>query len=409
MVNSCNWEELDLSECVNVFQGGTPSTKNPAYWGDEIVWVTPTDVTALSGRILLTSERKITKEGLEKSSAVLLPIGTILLCSRATIGASAIAGVPLATNQGFKNLVTKDNCDPIFLYYLLKTKIGEMLSKASGSTFLEISKSNLLSIAIDLPPIEEQKAIAKVLSELDDLIEKLDCQIEKKQSIRDGMLEDLVSGKRRLPGFDGEWEKHDFMSLINPKARIGWQGLKKSEYLKAGYSLLIAGTDFYDGMLKYESMSYVSKERYDMDANIQIENNDVLVTKDGTIGKVAIVKNLTMPATLSSGVFIFKVINKKLTQDFLYYILRSSIFERFIENLSAGSTIKHLYQKDLKNLSFNIPKMIEEQNAITAFIQNLDSEVSLIKQKRAKYSKLKQGLMEELLTGNIRLNAGEVR
>ena len=277
-------------------------------------------------------------------------------------------------------------------------------SKAAGSSVLNLNKELVASVKLLIPPIEEQKAIAKVLSELDDYIDKLSRQIKKKQVIRDGMLEDLVRGKRRLPGYDGEWKEYDFISLINPKARIGWQGLKKSEYLKSGYALLIAGTDFDDGLLNYSNMSYVSQERYEMDENIHVKNNDVLVTKDGTIGKVAIVKNLSMPATLNSGVFVFKVISEKLTQDFLYYILRSSVFEDFIDELSAGSTIKHLYQKDLKNLYFKIPVDINEQKAITDFIQSMDTELDLLKQKRAKYTSIKQGVMEELLTGKTCLN-----
>ena len=90
-----------------------------------------------------------------------------------------------------------------------------------------MNKELVASVKLLIPPIEEQKAIVKVLSELDDYIDKLSRQIKKKQVIRDGMLEDLVRGKRRLPGYDGEWKEYDFISLINPKARIGWQGLKK--------------------------------------------------------------------------------------------------------------------------------------------------------------------------------------
>ena len=136
-----------------------------------------------------------------------------------------------------------------------------------------------------------------------------------------------------------------------------------------------------------------------MDENIHVKNNDVLVTKDGTIGKVAIVKNLSMPATLNSGVFVFKVISEKLTQDFLYYILRSSVFEDFIDELSAGSTIKHLYQKDLKTYILRFQLILMSKKAITDFIQSMDTELDLLKQKRAKYTSIKQGVMEELLTG----------
>lgn len=233
-------------------------------------------------------------------------------------------------------------------------------------------------------------------------IENLENLIEKKKMIRDGAVEDLMTGKTRLDGFDDEWEEVGFSDVVIPKARIGWQGLKKEEYLQSGYSYLISGTDFNNGTISFDGISFVTKERFDLDVNIQVCSGDVLVTKDGTIGKVAIVPNINKKATLNSGVFVFKT-NKKLKKYFLYWILRSSMFEKFISELSAGSTIKHLYQKDLKRFSLYIPTGIKEQQAIADILTSMDDEIQDLEDEKAKIEKIRAGAMDDLLTGKVRL------
>lgn len=265
-----------------------------------------------------------------------------------------------------------------------------------------VSPRQINSFVFNIPSQNEQKAIADTLTTFDKHIENLEKLIEKKKMIRDGALEDLITGKTRLDGFEDEWEEVGFNDVIVPKARIGWQGLKKDEYLQSGYSYLISGTDFNQGTISFSKISYVTKERYDLDINIQVNSGDVLVTKDGTIGKVAIVPRIDRKATLNSGVFVFKT-NIKLTRNFLYWILRSSIFEKFIDDLSAGSTIKHLYQKDLKKFSFYIPKDMNEQKAISSILKSIDDDIQNFKKEKYKIEKIKDGAMDDLLTGRVRL------
>ena len=240
------------------------------------------------------------------------------------------------------------------------------------------------------------------VSNFDSYINNLAELIEKKQGIRDGALENLVTGETRLQGFDDEWVNVSFNQIITPKARIGWQGLKKEEYLRSGYSYLIGGTDFCHGTISLDNISYVSEDRYDMDTNIQVSTNDVLVTKDGTIGKVAIVPELNKPATLNSGVFVFRT-NEKLISEYLYRVLSSSIFKAFIGTLSAGSTIKHLYQKDLKNFEFRIPSDIQEQKAIADVLTAMDNEIENLTAEHEKMIQIREGAMDDLLTGKVRM------
>lgn len=249
---------------------------------------------------------------------------------------------------------------------------------------------------------EHQEEIARTLSQFDTYIDDLAELIEKKKGIREGALEDLITKKTRLDGYADDWTPVTFNQVIIPKARIGWQGLKKHEYLRSGYSYLIGGTDFSNGTVSLNNISYVSKERYDMDTNIQVSKNDVLVTKDGTIGKVAIVPELNKPATLNSGVFVFRT-NSRLVPAFLFRVLQSSVFREFIDTLSAGSTIKHLYQKDLKKFEFEIPVDTKEQEAISAVLTAMDEEIRDLETEREKMIQIREGAMNDLLTGRVRL------
>ena len=398
MVKNNEWKKLNLSDCVDIYQGGTPSTTNPSYWGGEIVWVTPTDITSLSGRIILSSERKITEEGLEKSSAVLLQPGTILLCSRATIGASAIAGVPLATNQGFKNLVAKENCDSTFLYYLLKTKVGEMLSKASGSTFLEISKTNLLNISISIPPIEEQKRIAKTLVTLDDFLKDLDNQIEKKQGVRDGMLEDLVSGKARLPGFNGDWEIAELHEIADM-----YDGTHQTpKYTNSGIRFISVE----DISNIYGSQKYISNEDFIRDFKVFPEIGDIVMTRIGDIGTPALITN---DEPLSYYVSLALLKNIKLVPSFLKFYIIGKEFKRELDK----RTLHQAYPKKInKNeIGYCLVKYPpeSEQRAISEILISMEDELELLKQKKAKYTMIRNGIMEELLIKPSRLKKQEVQ
>ena len=251
--------------------------------------------------------------------------------------------------------------------------------------------------------IEEQGKIIKTLSEVDKLISDQQKLIRKKKDIRQGTMQMLVTGKKRLDGFDGEWVKINLSKNSKLKARIGWQGLTTAEYLDEGYSYLITGTDFKDGQINWNGCHYVDYNRYEQDPNIQVSNGDLLLTKDGTIGKVAYVADLTRPATLNSGVFLVKPITDAYTAHFMFYVLESSVFKDFLQQLSAGSTINHLYQKDLVKFDLYVPPTKEEQEAIAAILFDMDSDIHKLEAKLEKYQKVKQGMMEELLTGKVRL------
>ena len=192
------WETRRLGEVTKIVNGGTPSSSVDVYWNGDIPWCTPTDITGTSGRYLSETERNITEKGLANSSASLLPEGTLLLCSRATVGEVKIAVTPITTNQGFKSLICGPDVSNEFLYYILLTMKSELEELSSGSTFLELSKRSAALLEITLPPIQEQKAIAQILSDMDAEIEALEARRGKTQRLKQGMMQELLTGRTRL-------------------------------------------------------------------------------------------------------------------------------------------------------------------------------------------------------------------
>ena len=170
-----------------------------------------------------------------------------------------------------------------------------------------------------------------------------------------------------------------------------------------GQNWLVTGTDFDDGKVQWDRCHYITRSRYDQDRNIQIQNNDILITKDGSLGKVALVQGLTKPATLNSGIFVIRPLLDCYDPVFVYHILSSFVFKSFLDKLSAGSTIIHLYQKDLGKFEFLLPPTIAEQKAIAAVLSEIDADIITLEEKLAKYRQVKQGMMQQLLTGKIRL------
>lgn len=199
-----------------------------------------------------------------------------------------------------------------------------------------------------------------------------------------------------------DWEVKNVSESCLIKARIGWQGLKKSEYMSSGDYLLITGTDFDNGQVNWKSCAYVSKARYEQDSNIKIRPQDILISKDGTIGKVAYLGMIPKAGTLNSGIFVIRANDSKIDQVFLSKIFMSFYFEEFLNRLVAGSTINHLYQKDFVKFCFPLPNS-EEQVAIATALSDVDSLISALTKKIEKKKAIKQGLMQQLLTGKKRL------
>ncbi len=166
--NPKGWPIALIGELCDVVSGATPRTDNPNYWRGSIKWATPKDLSGNPNFVITETERSITDAGYASCSTTILPVGAILLSSRAPIGLSAIAGIPLCTNQGFKNLIIRDRLDPWYLLAWLRLRSVFLDSLGRGATFKEVSKSIVESIRIPVPPLEKQKAFASKLQIIHD-------------------------------------------------------------------------------------------------------------------------------------------------------------------------------------------------------------------------------------------------
>lgn len=160
------------------------------------------------------------------------------------------------------------------------------------------------------------------------------------------------------------------------KGRIGWQGLSKDEYLPLSDYKIINATALMDGYVDWENCGYITQKRYEEAKEIQLQENDILISKDGTLGKIGYVKNLSTACSVASGVFVLRnTIPDKLDFDYLYHILKSPIFKDFINrNKALGSTISHLYQRDLENFEIDLPS-ISTQRKIAKCLNSIEKKL----------------------------------
>lgn len=200
------------------------------------------------------------------------------------------------------------------------------------------------------------------------------------------------------------WSVVPLKHYLSLKGRIGWNGLKSEEFQEKSYAYLVTGQDFNSDVVNWEKCYQINKERYDEDPFIQLENGDLLVTKDGTIGKVAKVVNLDKPACLNSGIFVVKQTKGVFEQNYLYWVLVSNQLKEFVGFKSTGSTIAHLYQNVFENMPLTVPSLVE-QKSIASFLDSktskIDSAISSLEAQRDDLNALKQSIISEAVTGKI--------
>lgn len=243
---------------------------------------------------------------------------------------------------------------------------------------------------IPLPPPTIQREIVSVLDSFTTLIDRMKHEVELRKKQMEYYREKLLS-------FDEEIRKLSFGKDFTLKARIGWQGLTKKEYLPDGEYKLITGTDFTtNNTIDFDHCVYVSKERYEQDPYIQIKEDDVLITKDGTLGKIAYISELPMPATLNGGVFVVRGKTGGVTQRFLKHYLISNNFKNWIEQNHTAGSIMHLTQKLLEKFNIPVPSPSTQEDIVStldAFEQYISKLERLITLREKQYAYYREKLL----------------
>lgn len=192
------------------------------------------------------------------------------------------------------------------------------------------------------------------------------------------------------------WEVKKIKYTTYLKGRVGWKGLTSAEYLDEGYAYLVTGTDFTSKFIDWRNCHCVDQKRYDDDPFIQLRNGDLLITKDGTIGKIALVSGLYKEACLNSGIFLVRPENS-YTTEFLYWVLSAKIFTDFCILFNSGSTIPHLYQNIFENFSFPVPNYLE-QNIISRHLENETARIDTLIEQKKRFIELLREKRQALIT-----------
>lgn len=304
--------------------------------------------------------------------------------------------------------------------------LSQFSSICKGTTRQILTHNDFKSILTILPPFQDQIVIAnfldKKIAEIDDLIEKDKKLIELLKEKRTALINHAItkgldqnvkmkdSGIEWISEIPEEWEVNKIKNTNYVKGRIGWHGLTSEEYQDEG-AFLVTGTDFFNGHIDWSSCHHVSWERYKEDPYIHLKENDVLITKDGTIGKIALIKDLPDKATLNSGVFIIRPLNKKHISHFMFWVLNSLVFEKFFDYVKRGATISHLYQETFERFIFPIPSL-DEQKAIAKYLDKhtarIDKTIQKIQKKINFLEEYKKSLIHHAVTGKIDVRGAEI-
>ena len=310
-----------------------------------------------------------------------------------------------------------------FYNYIFQTQQFQKELRKYANGILEIrlrvSSNNILKREVPIPPLDTQNKIVSFLNskcnEIDKLISLEYEQINKLKEYRKSVISEYVTrGTRKnvklkdtnipwIGKIPFHWQTIKIKYTSWLKGRIGWDGLKATEFIDEG-PYLITGTDFEDGKINWNTCAHISEERYNEDELLHVMENDLLITKDGTIGKLAIVKNCPEKVSLNSGVMIIRnTTDFKYIDKYLYYILQSNQFYVWYEMSQSGnSTIRHLYQGQFYNFEFTYPN-IYEQNDIVSLLDNKVAKIdSLIELKLNKIEELyeyKKSIIYEYVTG----------
>ena len=273
---------------------------------------------------------------------------------------------------------TSEDVDDRLLWHWFKSPDFQKLimQLQEGGVRLYFYYDKLCMGEVSLPSLEEQRKIGKLFDTLDNLI-----TLHQRQPFLHSTPEISLTVQLIHPFYTSSWEQRKLSELTSMHARIGWQNLRTSEFLDSGNYMLITGTDFNDGAINFSTCHYVERERYEQDRNIQIHNGSILITKDGTLGKVAYVQGLSMPATLNAGVFNVQIKDaNNVDEKYLFQYLKAPFLMDYVDKKATGGTIKHLNQSILVDFPVILPQR-SEQTLIGAFFLQLDNLITLHQRK----------------------------
>jgi type I restriction enzyme S subunit len=385
-----DWEVKPVNQIGTPVRGGSPRPAgDPRYFnGSYIPWLTVAALTNIPASQLVVSETAtfLTEEGSRYSRT--LSVGVLIIAnSGATLGIAKLLGMQCCANDGIAALLNLSrNVSSHYLTHYINTRTSYLRNiVATGNGQPNLNTTLIGNLKIPLPPTKaEQEAIAEALSDADALIESLEQLLAKKRQLKQGAMQELLSGKRRLPGFGGEWGT----KRLEEVSEIVMGQSPSSRYYNnkgAGLPLIQGNADIIDRK--------TIKRVFTTEVTKRGRCGDILMSVRAPVGGIS---RAMFDVCLGRGVCAIRY-----PSSFLYYALvaREPVWSR----LSKGSTFDSVASTDVKKFAIELPKDEKEQIAIAIILSDMDTQLEAIEAKLAKARQLKQGMMQELLTGRIRL------
>lgn len=406
-----DWELRPIGSMGSVASGGTPSRTNLAYWNGTIPWVTTTQINF---NTIDSAEQFVTEEGLNNSAAKLYPPGTLLMAMYGqgkTRGKVAILGVEASTNQACAAILLDRDVQQDYIFHYLASQYEAIRNLSNTGNQENLNGLIIKSIKIPIPPLKEQVAIAQALSDVDALIASLDKLITKKRHLKTAAMQQLLIGKKRLPGFgEGKGYKQTEIGTIPEGWEIKTLGLLTT--IQRG-----ASPRPIDSPIWYDPKSTVGWVRISditaSDGKILRKTQDYLSNKGIAQSRFLPAGSLIMSICATVGIPVITQLDacihdgfvgfsdlKNVNQEFLYYKLKE--LEPFFKSKGQTGSQSNLNSDLVRDCEIALPTRGEQQ-AIAAVLSDMDAEIAALEARRAKTQAIKQGMMQELLTGKTRL------
>ena len=389
-----DWEVKSIGTIATIATGNTPPTHDTANYGDVFLFVSPTDLGYT--KFISQTEKMLSKKGFAISRH--FPKRSILfVCIGSTIGKCGIAAEELTSNQQINAIFPSSAFSTDYIYYAVSAAASKIKALAGEQAVPIVNKTQFSETVIPLPPTKaEQEAIAEALSDTDALIESLAQLITKKRHIKQGAMQELLTGKKRLSGFSGEWE----LKLLGDIAEVRDGTHQTPKYVESGVPFFsvenVTSGDF-------ANTKFISEaEHRFLTKSFKIEKGDILMTRIGSIGDCKLI-DWDVDASFYVSLALLKI-RKGYSPSFMCHYTNSALFQKEIELNSLQSAIpRKINLGPISNIKVEIPRDLSEQIAISSILSDMDAEIAALEAKLTKIRALKQGMMHNLLTGRIRL------
>lgn len=388
------WHLVYIREVAILESGHTPSRRKPEYWNGGIPWISLHDSKQLDVKEIFDTTLTVSQLGIDNSSARMLPKGTVVFSRTATVGKVVVMGREMATSQDFANYVCGPKLYNFYLSYLFEFLAPEWERLMAGSTLNTIYMPVFKVLQILLPPFPEQHAIATALSDVDALLAKLDQLLAKKRDLKQAAMQELLTGKRRLPGFVRDWEEKRLKDLVVEIGDGATPSTSNTSNFGGGVPWVVID-DITDNIVSTKTT--LSERGLQSCAAKLWQPGTLIVSTGATIGEVGIARvalatkqgicGIVFDARIASTIFL------------KYWFVKN---KNRLLSMAQGSSIKEVRAPTLIQFEIKVPG-IEEQEAIASALSTMDAELTALEARREKVRAVKQGMMQELLTGRIRL------